>query len=826
MKLESHLLEAQRLLGSGLKLVQLHNNQKRPMGDAWNQAENFITTIDPKATGYGIPLAPNRLCSIDPDNVELAEKGLAALGFDLEDWMNAGVRTCSTRIGSGGRSAYRVVDGLRWLKFSSKETGTVLELRAESKNLQDCCPGVQYLDKEGNPCSQDYDVFTTHYFDDAPELPKALLDWWMKCSTDVEFLREQQTKFFDALGAHAHLSVSSGEGQLAFKSDCRVQFNRETSVESILERHGYTQGHNGRWAPATATGAPAVREIPNKDGLWHSDHASDPLFGTFDAWTAYVVLDHDGDVDAAEAACVDDVLGGFENYEANTHADAVLSAIAVKLGMDAGKLGKEIGFQPDVVTQIIRSTAWEPNKSKFFIMHEGLKILAGNDLGTFSHALFEDMYSHADLEALAKQKATAQAMTPTQIKVFVREVMAAAVNKLGAIVRVNRQFTGVRMDVNPFRTEDEMSVEDGIAALGFQHKRLVGGDYDEAVIADFRQHFPELDSFLDLLVAARFASDRKQAHLWLQAPSNWGKSFMLGCLAHHGLVVETSVSELDKIMAGGPVGKTIADFLRAWVLAIDEFKGVTREVKQLSDSINFAPKGLPTIRAPLYLKVFLSAEDVPSLANSETGVEDQFASRFTHVKVTGRLDSRGLFLASKGSYRWSLINYIAERVNSAVDTYVALGERGASDAADKVVSGFFARFRIDREFERMSEDTICGLTNSFVDWVKSAAERSNLVSVFDGGTGVTTVNERAAASHVEVCDKTGLMFIRSSSKVFDLWLDSEFDKHRRGTVAYKKDKIMNVLGGNSKRRVNGHQTKWLPIFHVGEDVEGEVAGNK
>jgi KaiC/GvpD/RAD55 family RecA-like ATPase len=57
-----------------------------------------------------------------------------------------------------------------------------------------------------------------------------------------------------------------------------------------------------RFAPPTASGKAGVREIPGKDGLWQSDHASDPLFGMFDAWTAHVVLDHGGDQAAAVAA--------------------------------------------------------------------------------------------------------------------------------------------------------------------------------------------------------------------------------------------------------------------------------------------------------------------------------------------------------------------------------------------------------------------------------------------------------------------------------------------------------------------------------------------
>jgi hypothetical protein len=256
------------------------------------------------ATGYGVLLQANKLCSIDPDRWEQAVIGMRALGFDLEQIMRAGVRTRSTRTGSGGRSAFAAEGDICWLKFSSPDTGTVLELRAHSENLQDVLPGLVYRTKDGEICSQTY--ANGRRLDDAPPLPDDLFAWWERCSTDVDFLREQQRRFFEAIGARAHQAISTGRtgGVLAFPAQgIRGTFNAVHTVESILERHGYSFDRKSqRWAPPTATGEPGVRPIPGKDGLWRSDHASDPLHGTFDAWAAHVVLDHAGDADAAIAA--------------------------------------------------------------------------------------------------------------------------------------------------------------------------------------------------------------------------------------------------------------------------------------------------------------------------------------------------------------------------------------------------------------------------------------------------------------------------------------------------------------------------------------------
>lgn len=311
------ILPAFNLVSAGMKLVKLHPYEKRPIGEKWNTNSNIFATkgaFDFNATGYGLPLAINGLVSIDPDNEELAAKGLAALGFDLEELMSAGVRTTSTRPDSGGRSTFADPQGLRWLKFSSPETATVLELRATSSNLQDVVAGAVYRkneskDKDGEPdwhyYQQDYANGKTHVDAKDTLLPTEFESFWRRCAEDVEFYRKAQRRFFEAIGVKAHLAVSSGsvDGKLilAFGSAHRGVFNRSHSVEEILERHQYTQSVDGRYAPPTATGAPAVRPILNKDGLWQSDHASDPLHGTFDAWTAHVQLDHDGDLDAAEA---------------------------------------------------------------------------------------------------------------------------------------------------------------------------------------------------------------------------------------------------------------------------------------------------------------------------------------------------------------------------------------------------------------------------------------------------------------------------------------------------------------------------------------------
>ena len=290
--------EARRLLDAGFKLCTLHPMSKQPVGNDWNhRLLDHPIQVSDSAGGFGMPLAVNGMCSVDFDNLPVAETGLIMCGFSVAAIRNAGVPTSSTRPGSGGRVTFRVPAGsrLRWLRFTNATDGTILELRASSPNLQDCLPGTTYNSADGTgPWVQDYSCIWT--MDTASDLPADLLAWWQRMSDDIDYLHEQQRLI---AGPSAQLDVSSGR-TLAFPSPYRTTYNLAHRVQDLLVDHGYSE-NQGRFAPPTASGTHGVRPIPGRDDLWQSDHASDPLFGTFDAWTAFVVLVHGQDVAKAEA---------------------------------------------------------------------------------------------------------------------------------------------------------------------------------------------------------------------------------------------------------------------------------------------------------------------------------------------------------------------------------------------------------------------------------------------------------------------------------------------------------------------------------------------
>lgn len=390
-KLTADLQPAQDALAAGFHLVPLHHNSKRPIGDAWNSPDNWVEEIDLNATGYGLPLAINGLCSIDPDHVA-ARKGFKAWGFNLDVLMNLGVRTESTRKNSGGRSTFLVPDGLRWLSFAGyTEDGraiTLLELRATSPNLQDVIPGLVYEDRRGELCTQSYSNGKT--LKDADVLPEKFAEFWHRMSNDRQFFLEQYQLFVEAIGLDYRQPMTEGTGEeLAYPAPgIRSVFNAEHSVEDILQAHGYHHDTDtDRWAHPDATGLPGIRLIPDKQDLWASSHAGDPLKGVFDAWAANVQLNHEGDVDSAIAAQRTTPQQDFAEFREDPVAVAKEEAErAAKAAFNFTHISELIATPPKwLIPDLLeeRSIAiWfgEPGSYKtFLVVDAALRVAAGMD---------------------------------------------------------------------------------------------------------------------------------------------------------------------------------------------------------------------------------------------------------------------------------------------------------------------------------------------------------------------------------------------------------------------------------------------------------------
>ena len=500
----------------------------------------------------------------------------------------------------------------------------------------------------------------------------------------------------------------------------------------------------------------------------------------------------------------------FEDLDAPKWAVPSLIAnklkwLAKECDMEVSPFCDAIGFKPKALRHVIDGVVFNQTNSKFVVVTpegeyrvfteknyaRGLKL----SRGTFYSAGKLDELLAATAEKLFPEDDKAQ-------KTFISTRGGVIDVALSEHISVERQFGVIEVKVDMFVKEASIRIEDGTAIITFPHVSFREGPFDPAVIADFKAHWPMLDEFIDLLVAARFAAARKKAYLWLKAESDWGKGALEAVLQNLGLVVSMSVPEIEKVFSGGPVGRQMNDFKRAWVLLFNEFKSNKSELKMLEQSIGFAPKNLPICKVELFLKLFTSAEAVESLVSGATGVEDQFANRFSLIQPTGNLDARPLFASSRKRYLDSLTAYVARELNRKVAEYLELGREGAADKGDKFVIDFHKKYGISNSFERLSTK-IKSLCQEHLDWIHAEyASAQSRIGAFGRSMSPTERAVYDAALVKEDEDGSRTLYIKTASKLLTLWLEVSFNAAERGKLTVKSEAFRAGLPEVRKVRLN------------------------
>jgi hypothetical protein len=357
-------------------------------------------------------------------------------------------------------------------------------------------------------------------------------------------------------------------------------------------------------------------------------------------------------------------------------------------------------------------------------------------------------------------------------------------------LKYENQRDSVEWVVDMFGTRSRLELKEDVVRIVLTHRTLAAsGKVDPACVADYRAHFPLLDEVLQYIVAARFALDRKKAFIWLFSASDWGKDFLMGALRGLGLVVETSVKEVEAAFEGKPSGMSATEFKRAFILAMNEFKTVKSEIKQLGSYLELSPKNQLRTRVQIYTKLFMSAESVPSLVG-ENGVEDQFANRMSMIKGDEKLTDRALYKADQGRYFRSVQGYVAGELNRLIGEYQALGLEGAERCADTYLSAFLGRHGLDQHYERLSA-SYPTVADQAVAWIRSPQCGKSLAS--DGG----------------------YHYLTHATKVLDDYLAEHYTISEVGTLRRRKDEIMIHMSddgrGNTNHRIGGRQVKSVKL---------------
>lgn len=489
--------------------------------------------------------------------------------------------------------------------------------------------------------------------------------------------------------------------------------------------------------------------------------------------------------------CVHDVGNGV-TYYLPVVGHPIFEQLAFEVGMTPEEFMTEADANVERLERVVTAVAYSLSQSRFFVSvngTDGYKECVQADFATF----VDDLYGKVcNMRPFVDPKATA-----AEAKSLLFRPYKLMIDR----VKIDNQFESLEVQVDMFTENSSVEIRDKRAKFTLPHIEFDEGVIDYAIVDDYKVHFPQFDELLVFAAAARFSHNRKRTYLWMQCDSDWGKGFFMDIWGGLRVLVKTSVKELEKADSGSPSGLTIQDFRRAWVLAVDEFKGVTAEVKKLQNDFRFSPKNQPAVTVQLYLKLFLSAENVHSLASEHGGVEDQFANRFCHFKAHGTLDSRKMFKeAGTETYRQSLINYTAKKLNEAVDEYKKLGLLQASKLAEERIDEFYDKYRIDRGFERLS-DQLESIANDFCQWVKSCY----------------SINDRRVSDSVIYTDD--VIYIKSTDRVLKMWAEDSFDPGEIGKIKYKTGQIKELLGGVHQRwlQMPGMKNKInVRVLRIGE----------
>jgi hypothetical protein len=490
---------------------------------------------------------------------------------------------------------------------------------------------------------------------------------------------------------------------------------------------------------------------------------------------------------------------------------AALKKLATECSKSEEELASSIEFDTERMNLVINGTALNQQNTKFVVVtpkgeyrvFTDKKAASGlqDSLGHFyrQDALRGKLEAAADQEGLSGRDANA----------FIVSGISALQNAMLRFISTERQFGTMSFMVDMFATEASIRIDDGCAHITFPHRPFAEGEIDPVLLADYKDHWPMLDDFIELLVASRFAAARKKAYVWLMAESDWGKGLLEGALNNLGLLVSMSETEVEKLFSGNPVGRQMQDFKWAWILHFNEFKKTKAELKMLEQRMSFSPKNLPVCEVQLYLKLFTSAESVESLVSTSTGVEDQFANRFSLLKPTGNLDTRPLFAKSRKRYLDSVTAYLSQQLNKKVAEYVFFGPEGAADVADNVIIEFHKRHGIAQSFERLSTK-IESLCREHLEWIRSEYKSAKI-----NNTGFGDPISQTERSILESClvledgDKK-LLYAKTPGRLLAIWLELIFNQAERGKLTVKSESF--------RKHLPPIKPVWFPELRVKKDV--------
>ena len=485
---------------------------------------------------------------------------------------------------------------------------------------------------------------------------------------------------------------------------------------------------------------------------------------------------------------------GGRLFRLNPQLHPCTKAINKQIGAGVSEdVTKKYYIDDALVADIISRTFFIPSKKLFVYVQDqnGYVVFAKPEMKDQLYRIYDKhIYSASYKPSIEKLlRVLLSDLSDVEIKKEVKALVDTPVNELLGYIQLHNQRQVVKMAMNVFANKSSVKIHDTHVEIDYKFilpkypVENVDAVAKKEIIADYKIHFPTLDEVLFLIVAGRIVPDRKLVYLWMHCASNWGKGFFIGLLRKLNLTVDVSQDELKKILAGGPSGKSSYDFINAIVLIIDEFSDLKKEVKQLESQIQISPKNELSFTAMLYTKMFFSADGNSKLETS-SGVDAQFANRFSKMKYTGDISQRQVYLKyGSDTYHNVCTEYLATFFHTAFSQLIEDGEDLAIKKSEKVVNAFHKKYGLANHALKL-EDGLREIHTELKQIIlrHGGIQKSN-----------SSAMEKCFNNNVMRCDK-GRIIVKRPITIITAYINEFVDEDAKNTIMDNKDFIRDCLG--------------------------------
>lgn len=469
--------------------------------------------------------------------------------------------------------------------------------------------------------------------------------------------------------------------------------------------------------------------------------------------------------------------------------EAIIDRLTITLGQNSEQLGKWFMLYPDTVLKIIEDSYYQ-DRDKYFMELEG----EVTECTPTSYIALVKGRDKRDTEAKILYPTTVDTLTALNKK---DQALTAIIQVMMSYVINYKRVKAVVKRVCMFAKEMHTQHEEQNLVIVYPFNLLPTGNIDNTVIADYKEHYTELDEFIEWLVSARFASDRREAYLYFLASSSFGKGLLFSGIFKNrlGLVTEIKESDLVKINKSEPVGISPESMLHSWILLINELSYLpSTEVKKLENTIGLRPLYNDETDVNVYAKIFCNASDMGLKAfNGGNGVNAELKNRFSFIEHKKVITDRPLFSNNKKHYADSLSNYIAKEINKQVERCRELGEAEATRTADQRLTAFKEKYCITKKYK---DEDLQFLADEFKEWIFA---------------------NNATLGRQE----NGLHIITQPAKKYEMFIEDSYPREDKKYYMGKRAEIVRLASADDKGvKVIYHKDKTYKGFLLKPEANG------